>query len=141
MVMVQQFQLTVTSDVSNLGTVADFITQAAEAGGLDDKAAYKVQMAVDEAVTNVIEHAYNGNTEGRIYISCEIRGNEFIVEILDFGQPFNAEKVRQPRIKGPLSRRNIGGLGIFFMKKLMDRVEFSSSVDTGNRVRMMKRIR
>ncbi len=137
----QQFQLTILSDFSNLGAVADFITRAAEESGLKDGASYNVQMAVDEAVTNVIEHAYHGRQDGRIYISCETHGNEFVVVIRDFGKPFDVNKVPKPRVKGPLGRRSIGGLGVFFMKKLMDRVEFSSSADQGNQVRMVKRIR
>ncbi len=135
------FDLTIESDFSNLATVADFIEKAAEASGLDDKAAYKVQMAVDEAVTNVIEHAYRGRSDGKIQISCEQFRNEFVVVIQDHGLPFDSSRIPTPRTKGPLSRRSVGGLGIFFMKKLMDKVEYSSSAEGGNRVRMVKKIR
>ncbi len=141
MATAEHFHLTIYSEFSYLGTVADFIAKATEACGLNDKAAYNVQMAVDEAVTNVIEHAYSGRTDGRIEISCEQRGREFIVDIQDYGKPFDASKIPVPRVKGPLSRRSIGGLGIFFMKKLMDRVEFSSDPDLGNHVHMVKRIK
>ncbi len=137
----QQFHLTINSELSNLGVVADFIIRAARASGLDERATYQVQMAVDEATTNVIEHAYHGKNDGRIDISCKQRGDEFVVEICDFGKPFDPSKVHTPRVKGPLSRRTIGGLGIFFMRKLMDRVEFSSGAERGNRVRLVKRIR
>ncbi len=134
-------RLNIKSDVANLGPVADFIVKAAQEAGLDDRETYNVQMAVDEAVTNIIQHAYNGNHEGRIDICCERRGMEFIVEIRDFGKPFDPSRVRTPRVHGPLSRRTIGGLGVFFMKKLMDQVEFTSDAVHGNRVRMVKRIK
>ncbi|MGB8644581.1 MAG: ATP-binding protein [Anaerolineae bacterium] len=137
----QHFQLTILSDFSNLGAVADFITHAAGESGLDESASYNAQMAVDEAVTNVIEHAYHGRQDGQIFISCESDDDEFIIVIQDYGKPFDFNKVPKPRVKGPLARRSIGGLGVFFMKKLMDKVEFSSSADRGNRVRMVKRIR
>ncbi|MGE5141546.1 MAG: ATP-binding protein, partial [Rudaea sp.] len=126
---------------SYLEKVADFLREVTTAAGLDDRASYSVQMAVDEAVTNVIEHAYKGRHDGRIEILAERRGRDLAVEILDFGKPFDASHIRDPRVKGPLSRRAVGGLGIFFMKKLMDKVEFSSNADYGNRVLMTKRIR
>jgi anti-sigma regulatory factor (Ser/Thr protein kinase) len=137
----QQFKLTITSESSNLETVCEFITNAARSSGLTEKQTDDVQMAVDEAVTNVIEHAYAGKTNGRIMIVCEYRGDEFIVEIQDFGKPFDASQVRAPRTRGPLSHRTIGGLGIFFMKKLMDEVQFSSDREHGNRTRLVKRIK
>jgi serine/threonine-protein kinase RsbW len=139
--MAQYSHLSISSDVSNLGEVADFIVDAARESGLNEAETYRVQMAVDEAVTNVIQHAYHGVADGRIEIFCERRGRDFIVEIVDFGKPFDASQVPIPRVRGPLSRRNIGGLGVFFMKKLMDKVEFSHGAESGNRVRMVKRIK
>ncbi len=141
MAKAQRFQLTIYSEVSNLGAVADFVTDAAQRAGLGERDTYNVQMAVDEAVTNVIQHAYHGRSDGRIDIYVERRGAEFIVEINDFGKPFDASKVPTPRVRGPLSRRSIGGLGVFFMRKLMDSVEFSSNSGGGNRLRMMKRVK
>lgn len=141
MAKAKQTHLKINGELSNLGAVADFIADSARASGLDERDTYQVQMATDEAVTNVIEHAYKGQPVGRIDIYCERRGDEFVVEIHDFGKGFDPSKVRTPRVKGALSRRAIGGLGIFFMKKLMDSVEFSPDAEKGNRLRMVKRIR
>lgn len=137
----KQTHLKISGELSNLGAVADFIADSARGSGLDERDTYQVQMATDEAVTNVIEHAYKGRPDGRIDIYCERRDDEFVIEIHDFGKPFDPAKVRTPRVKGALSRRAIGGLGIFFMKKLMDSVEFSPDAEKGNRLRMVKRIR
>ncbi len=137
----QHYQLVIESDFSNLAKVADFITHAAADWELDDRTTYNIQMAVDEAVTNVIEHAYRGRSDGSIEISCDVTAGEFIVEVQDFGKPFDPKKVAKPQVKGPLSERTVGGLGIYFMNKLMDRVEFHSGKTSGNRVRMVKRFR
>ena len=56
-------------------------------------------------------------------------------------QPFDPKKVAKPRTRDPLSRRNIGGLGIFFMHKMMDRVKFDFSSGNGNRLTMVKKIK
>ncbi len=137
----KRFQLSVTSDLSNLSIVASFISESARVGGLDQKQADQVEMAVDEAITNIIQHAYRGRRDGTINIWCERQGDDFVVEIHDRGLPFDPSKVRIPRTRGPLSQRTVGGLGIFFMRKLMDRVEFSPDAKQGNRLRMVKHLK
>ncbi len=138
--MAQRFLFTVDSRLERLGEVADFVENAACDCGLDENQAYEVQMAVDEACSNVIEHAYHGEPDGTIDIVCEKRGKEFVVTIRDYGEPFDPRKVARPKTRAPLSERNIGGLGIFFMHKLMDRVDFDFSAGRGNVLTMRKKI-
>jgi serine/threonine-protein kinase RsbW len=133
--------MSVTSQVENLAKIADFIEEAAHSMGLNENETYDVQMAVDEACTNVIEHAYHGRPDGTIDITCERRGKEFVVVVQDLGDPFNPKKVAKPQTRAPLVRRNIGGLGLFFMHKLMDRVEFDFSSKHSNRLTMVKKIK
>lgn len=139
--MADRFSLTVDSRVQRLSQIADFVEQAASASGLNDDQVYDVQMAVDEACTNVIEHAYHGRGDGTIDIACEKRSKDFVVTIQDFGERFNPKKIAPPQTRDPLSKRNIGGLGIFFMRKLMDKVDFDFSSKHGNRLTMVKKIR
>lgn len=58
--MPRRWELTVDGRFENLATIADFVIQAAQASGLDEKAVFEVQMAVDEACTNIIQHDYGG---------------------------------------------------------------------------------
>src|SRR5512137_2597130 len=113
--MTSRFSLTVDSRLERLSEIADFVELAARECGMKDDQVYDVQMAVDEACANVIEHAYRGRADGTIDIACEKRGNEFIVTIQDLGERFDPKKVARPRIRDPLSKRNVGGLGLFFM--------------------------
>ena len=131
--------LQVNSQLERLGEIADFIQHAAQDAGLDDAQMYDVQMAVDEACANVIEHAYRGKPNGKIEIECKKKGKELVVTIRDYGKPFDPKKVAAPKTDAPLSERNIGGLGLFFMHKLMDRVEFSFSRKDGNVLTMAKK--
>lgn len=126
--------------MSNLSRVADFVADAAQKTKLSQKQFDDVQMAVDEAVTNVMEHAYTGKTTGHISIQLRVDSKELLVEIRDQGNAFNAKKVKKPNVNSPLSERSIGGLGIFFMKKLMDKVEFTQD-ETGNLTRMVKKLK
>jgi anti-sigma regulatory factor (Ser/Thr protein kinase) len=139
--MSQKYSLSVTSQFDRLAEIADFVADAACACGLNEAQTYDVQMAVDEACTNVIEHAYRGKPGGAIQIACEKRGKEFVVTIQDFGARFDPKKVESPKTDDPLSKRRIGGLGLFFMRKLMDRVEFDFESGRGNRLTMTKKIK
>ena len=139
--MSPKFSLIVDSRVERLSEIADFVEHAARSFGLNEQQTYDVQMAVDEACTNVIEHAYRGKPDGTIDFVCEQRESELIVTIQDFGEHFDPKKVRVPKTGDPLSRRQIGGLGMFFMHKLMDRVEFTSTPGRGNLLTMVTKIK
>ncbi|MBM3127486.1 MAG: ATP-binding protein [Chloroflexi bacterium] len=139
--MSQKYSLSVSSQFERLAEIADFVADAACACGLNEDQVCDAQMAVDEACTNVIEHAYRGKPDGTIHIVCERRGKEFLVTIQDFGARFDPNKVQPPKTGDPLSKRRIGGLGLFFMRKLMDRVEFDFSSGPGNRLTMAKKIK
>ena len=140
MTKTELYLLDITSDMANLERVADFIADVAKKSNLTQRQSDDVQMAVDEAVTNVMEHAYEGQSDGMIMIKCRVDRKEFFVEIRDTGKPFDDKKVKKPDTKSPLSERSIGGLGVFFMKKLMDKVEFTHD-QAGNITRMTKKLK
>jgi serine/threonine-protein kinase RsbW len=139
--MILKFSLTVDSRLERLSQIADFMQETTHACGLSDDQAFETQMAVDEACTNVIQHAYHGRHDGTIDIACEKRGQEFIITIQDYGDPFDPKKVARPKTRAPLSQRNVGGLGLFFMRRMMDRVKFDFTSGRGNRLTMVKKIK
>ncbi len=138
--MARRFVLMVNSQVERLAEIGDFVVKAARASGLNEDETYDVQLAVDEACTNIMHHAYHGRRDATIEIACERQGRQFVVTIQDYGDPFDLKKVTRPRTREPLSRRHVGGLGLFFMYQLMDQVEFDFSPN-GNRLTMVKKIK
>ena len=138
--MPKQWELTVDGRLKNLATIADFVIEAARASGLDKKATFEIQMAVDEACTNVIEHSYGEEENGEIALCCECAEGYFVVTIRDHGQPFNPESVPPPNLTANLAERQESGLGLYFMRRLMDEVRFYFDPD-GNELTMVKRIR
>lgn len=139
--MAERFALAVDSRLERLGEIGDFVEKAARAFGLDDKQTYDVQMAIDEACSNVIQHAYGGKPDGVIEIVIVKRGKDFVVTIRDRGKPFDPKIVARPKTHVPLSQRAVGGLGLFFMYNLMDRVEFDFSSKQGNLLTMVKKLK
>ncbi len=134
------YSLTVLSEVANLKAIADFIAQAAQEANLGEQDIFAIQMAVDEACTNVIEHAYT-SVPGDIHLTCQVKPGECVITIRDQGCPFDPETVPPPDLSSDLEERRIGGLGLYFMRKLMDEVYFSFDPDAGNQVIMVKRIK
>jgi anti-sigma regulatory factor (Ser/Thr protein kinase) len=137
--MSEQLELTIGSELKNLERIAEFVTGAAEHFGLGPQQSFEVQMATDEACTNIIEHAYGPDQPGEISICCETAGDDFVVTLRDRGRTFDPTKVPDPDLTCSLEDRKIGGLGLFFMRKLMDRVVFHSDPRTGNELKMFKR--
>ena len=123
----------------NLEEISHFVIQAAEKAGLDDSAVYAVELAVDEAATNIIEHAYQGEGRGEICCSFEIIQEGLKVMLQDWGVPFNPLEVPEPILGAPLDQIQSSGLGLFFIRKLMDEVRFEFSIEKGNTVTMIKR--
>ena len=72
-------------------------------------------LSVDEACTNVIEHAYAYNSAGQITVSCTLNGEKFTVTIEDNGAPFDPTTIPEPNVNQGLDERKAGGLGIYFM--------------------------
>jgi serine/threonine-protein kinase RsbW len=131
--------ITVLGRYENLVIIADFIRQAAKDAGLSRFGIYSVETAVDEACSNIIEHAYGGEGRGDIECSCTEEEDGLVIQIRDHGTPFKPEIVRTPNVRASLKNRSSHGLGIYIMRKWMDDVRFEFSPETGNLLTMVKR--
>jgi serine/threonine-protein kinase RsbW len=121
-----------------LDEIREFVGAAALDAGMDNKEIYAVQLATDEACTNVIEHAYGGERNGQIEITCHVQDGTLTVMIHDHGKSFDPNQVPEPNLNADLSKRRIGGLGIYLMRKLMDEVSYEASTETGNTLTLLK---
>jgi len=133
-------KITLDADFDNLDEIRDFVGEAASQVGFSDKEIYSIQLAADEASSNIIEHAYAGMQGGKIEIECVIFEGGLKVVMQDQGNSFNPSSVPEPNVKADLSERKIGGLGMYLMRKLMDEVTYESSNDVGNTLTMIKRL-
>lgn len=137
--------ITLQALFTNLEKVRGFVAQYAEAYGLKPGDVHAVQLAVDEALTNIIEHAYGGETwQEEVECSCQITEEGLVVTLRDYGQSFNPLEISEPDTGASLEDREIGGLGLYFVHQLMDVVDFSfippSQGEKGcNLIKMVKR--
>jgi serine/threonine-protein kinase RsbW len=124
---------------SSLGPISEFIAKEAEIAGLDDHEIYSVQLAVDEACTNIIEHAYEGEGKGDIVCICESKPDRFEIELRDRGKSFDPDIIPDPKVGVPIDSLGSRGAGVYLMKKLMDEVSFVFSEGGETILRMMKK--
>jgi serine/threonine-protein kinase RsbW len=129
---------TIESRTDNLLQVREFVLGAARAFGFSEEEASKIVLAVDEACTNVIKHAYHYATDRTIQIVVEPNKDRFQVTVIDDGKAFNPSSVKLPDLKQHLTHYRRGGLGIYLMKSLMDKVEYKYSPGKKNEVRLIK---
>ncbi len=134
-----RFELKVDSRLENLSIISDFITKVMRQIGAKGRSISEVQLAVDEACTNIIRHAYSERKD-IITIALEIADEDLIVTITDRGKPFEPSSVPPPDLESDVGERKIGGLGIYFMRKLMDEMSYSFDVEEGNKLTMRKHL-
>ncbi len=135
--------IVLTAQFENLEWVREFVGQAASDCGLKPSEVYAVQLAVDEAFSNIIEHAYGGECLENVQCSCEISNDALEIKLRDCGQSFRPGKVPTPDLTADLHSRKIGGLGLYFMRQLMDDVDFIFTTDpeTGRPCNILKMVK
>ncbi|MEW6717104.1 MAG: ATP-binding protein [Chloroflexota bacterium] len=122
----------------NLSQVRDFVAELAKQAGFVDKVIYRVILAVDEAFTNIIDHAYGGEGLGDIECTCQITEEGLTVRLRDQGNRFDPTLVPEPEIKKSLHEVSPRGVGLFLMRQIMDEVSYEFT-DKGNELTMVKR--
>jgi serine/threonine-protein kinase RsbW len=134
-------QLRVKSKTENLSEIRDFVNIKALEAGIPQVTVENIILAVDEACTNIIKHAYKLSPEGEIIIKIEYDKEKFTVTIIDYGKSFEPDRVPLPDLQKYYREHRVGGLGMYLMKSLMDDVEYISVPGEYNQVLLSKNIR
>jgi len=136
--MQKKYQLKIPSQPENLAMIRDLVGKVATKVGFPDDEASKIELAVDEACTNVIKHAYGGNTDETIEVLIKIDKDKLVIMVSDKGKGFDPDKVKMPDLGESIKVGRKGGLGICLIKTLMDKVEFQIKPGSKNQVKMVK---
>jgi serine/threonine-protein kinase RsbW len=123
----------------SLPKISEFVSNAAKSAGLSDKAIYAVQLAVDEACSNIIDHAYGGEDRGSMECSVIVDDEALIIILRDRGDPFNPQNIPDPQVNIPLEQLKPRGVGVFLMRKMVDEVQYEYSPEGGNILTLVKR--
>ena len=119
------YRITLPARFASLEDVRALVARAAKECGFEYNTACEVELAVDEAFTNIIEHAYGGESHEQIECTCQQASDRLIVVLKDCGNPFDPTIVPEPNVNAGLDKRKVGGLGMYFINELMDEVRYS----------------
>ncbi|OPY90636.1 MAG: Serine/threonine-protein kinase BtrW [Syntrophus sp. PtaU1.Bin208] len=123
--------ITLPGILDSLYDLMAFVTSHAREQGFSVERIRDIELAVEEVLVNIIKYAYgNCDQKGSIEITCQpADGRGFVLEIADSGIPFDITSVPDPDVNADINDRQIGGLGIYFVKQLMDEVRYRREED------------
>lgn len=137
----RRFLLHVPSSTENLALIRDFVANIGKQAGLAETELSMVELAVDEACANVIEHAYSSDQSQEVIVRANIVEDEITITVIDTGKGFDPAGVVQKDLKKLVAERRSGGLGMRMMKLVMDEVEYKIKPGECNELRMTKRLK
>jgi serine/threonine-protein kinase RsbW len=133
-------QFRVEAIMENVPLITRRIARVAKEAGFGAHALYQIELAVDEACANVVEHAYPGEKQGEMEVSCYLDTQAFVIRVRDWGTGFDPNSVEEPDVDAPLEDRGLGGLGLFLVRQVMDGVRFSFDPRRGSELLMSKKV-
>lgn len=132
-------KLKVDASTEHLAKVRDFVAAHASQMGLSDKDISDVRLAVDEAYTNIIKHAYQNKSSNPVEIEIGHNNSELWISLSDHGHPFDPSGYQEPDIFQRIKDKKRGGMGVYLIRKLMDHVQYNTRGKT-NEIRMVKNL-
>ncbi|MFO7914092.1 MAG: anti-sigma factor antagonist [Candidatus Krumholzibacteriales bacterium] len=134
----EEFHLKIKADENNLHQVRDFISDICSRIGFSQRETNNTKLAVDEACTNIIKHAYEGES-GDIEVRVYAEPGKIDISLHDSGQSFEWSDVEDPDLDEYVKMGKKGGLGIYLMNQLMDDLDYTAS-PSGNSLYMSKSV-
>jgi serine/threonine-protein kinase RsbW len=128
-IQVNKMLITLRNSLSEIERLADAVTQFGRENSFSDKSIFDINLVLEEIVNNIISYAYKDKNEHQIDIHVKLEGQDLVLKVEDDGIPFNPLEVPEPDINKPLEERQPGGLGLFFVRKLADELEYRRDKD------------
>lgn len=133
-----QYRLKLPSQSDNLSLIRELVTKVATKVGFSNDDVSKIELAVDEACANVIKHAYGKNSRKIIDVLIKVDTQKLMVVVTDKGKGFKPDEIKLPKMNEYLQEMRVGGLGIYLIETLMDKVNFDVQPGIRNQVKMIK---
>ena len=118
------FSITLRNRISDLDAMVDALKAFCGSRGIPAKVAGQLELALHELATNIVSYAWDDDQPHHLTIQGTVADGKVVIEIADDGRPFDPLAREDPDVDAPLEEREIGGLGIYYVKKLIDSVEY-----------------
>ena len=137
----RKFTLQVPSSTENLALIREFVTAVGRQAQLEEPEIANLELAVDEACANVIEHAYGHDITKEVVVRAKFDDESLRISVIDEGLGFDPGKTPEDSVEQLIHDRKSGGLGFRLIKKLMDEVSYEIVPGQKNELHMTKKIR
>jgi serine/threonine-protein kinase RsbW len=137
----RKFTLQVPSSTENLALIREFVTAVGRQAQLEEPEIANLELAVDEACANVIEHAYGHDITKEVVVRAKFDDESLRISVIDEGLGFEPDKTSEDSVEELIHKRKSGGLGIRLIKQLMDDVSYEIVPGQKNELHMTKKIR
>ena len=131
--------ITIVNKITQLEELAKSIETISEEWDLPMTISMNLNLVLEELVTNIIFYGYDDSTEHEINIRMSFSDRAIEMQIEDDGKEFNPLFYKEPNIDGTIEERKIGGLGIFFVRKIMDNITYQR-INNKNVLTLLKNI-
>lgn len=131
---IRRARLTIESRFDRIAEARRWATQRARAAGFDEEAISAIELALAEALANVIKHAYQGDENQEIRLGLRIDDEKLTLTIRDFGRKFDLETYTPPDLDDPAE----GGYGVYLIHQLMDEVIYDTSLPQGTKLTLIR---
>ena len=135
------FTLDVPSTTENLALIREFVNRVGAQAGLSETEVSQLELAVDEACANVIEHAYGDDKTKQVMVRAIFDEDTLRIHVIDTGKGFDPTQVPEQELKDLIAKRRTGGLGMRLIKTLMDEVHYDIEPGQRNELRMVKKLK
>ena len=134
-------ELRVAATIGNVRQVSGFVRDTAKRLRLPDDVLFDIDLAVEEASTNIVRHAYGADRAGDIYVRFEAADDAVRITLTDWGLPYHADPTHLDA-DAPLEARAEGGMGVLLVHRLMDSVTHQTASAPGgpNVLTLVKRV-
>jgi serine/threonine-protein kinase RsbW len=136
----KKFTLQVPSSTENLALIREFVASVSGQAGLAVSEIPKLELAVDEACANVIEHAYGYDVSKDVTVRVTFDEVQLRISVIDEGRGFDPNQTPQDTLDKLVHERKSGGLGIRLIRTLMDEVEYQIVPGQKNELHMTKKL-
>jgi len=122
----------INNNLSEIERLSKAVAEFGKKNNLSSEVIYDVRLALEEVVSNIINYGFEDNYEHQISIEMNLQGETLTMKIKDDGKPFNPLEVKSTNLEKPFDEREIGGMGIYIVRKLMDKILYKR--EEGNNV-------
>jgi serine/threonine-protein kinase RsbW len=139
--MTARSAVNVEAKLENVPELRRFVTEVCEEANIPAGVTHDLQLAVDEACTNIVLHGYAGQEAGRISLSFHWDSREVVITISDSGHAFDPRSFPEPDLDAAWEARQVGGLGVHLIRHLVDGIRYETDDQLVNHLTLVKTLR